>query len=185
MLRKTLVAAAAAALLAPPAALAGPPATSDCSFQSVAQEQATGGVYEGAAAGYVVAGPADTVAVSCVLYVNGTRVATTPTGTGVGAAATAGRLTFAAGDTDVVHLCRVVTVNGSTEEICFDHYDPYPWWLLDELWPDPTVLDPAVCPVLASLAGEYGPVTVNGQGDVFVAGEPQWDCPPYDIWPLS
>ena len=37
------------------------------------------------------------------------------------------------------------------------------------------------CPVLASLAGTYGPVTINGEGDVYIDGEPFWDCPPYNI----
>ena len=43
-------------------------------------------------------------------------------------------------------------------------------------------VDPTMCPVLASQAGTYGLVVINAQGDVFVGGEPQWDCPPYDLW---
>jgi hypothetical protein len=41
--------------------------------------------------------------------------------------------------------------------------------------------DAVTCPVLASLAGDYGAIVINAQGDVFVAGEPFWDCPPYDL----
>jgi hypothetical protein len=45
------------------------------------------------------------------------------------------------------------------------------------------VIDPLVCPVLATLQGDYaGLVTINAQGDVFIAGTPFWDCPPYDLF---
>ena len=45
------------------------------------------------------------------------------------------------------------------------------------------VIDPLVCPVLQQLQGDYaGLVTINSQGDVFIAGEPFWDCPPYDLF---
>jgi hypothetical protein len=51
---------------------------------------------------------------------------------------------------------------------------------------DPVVLDPLVCPILASLAGDYaGVVTINSQGDVFLLGEPSSDCPPYDLDPAG
>lgn len=39
-------------------------------------------------------------------------------------------------------------------------------------------VDPVTCPVLATLAGAYGPVTVTPEGDV-AAGPVTWDCPPY------
>jgi hypothetical protein len=42
-------------------------------------------------------------------------------------------------------------------------------------------VDPILCPVLASLRGVYGPVTIDPEGDVWVAGEKVWDCPPYDF----
>jgi hypothetical protein len=50
-----------------------------------------------------------------------------------------------------------------------------------------TFVDPTVCPVLAGLAGTYDlspviVVTINGQGDIFLDGEPFWDCPPYDLF---
>jgi hypothetical protein len=40
--------------------------------------------------------------------------------------------------------------------------------------------DAIVCPVLASQPGAYGPVTIDPEGDVWVAGEKVRDCPPYD-----
>ncbi|HWL37069.1 MAG TPA: hypothetical protein VNQ77_12845 [Frankiaceae bacterium] len=45
--------------------------------------------------------------------------------------------------------------------------------------------DGQICPRLQLLAPGAGPVVVNSQGDVFVAGEPFWDCPPYDLWPTA
>ena len=43
-------------------------------------------------------------------------------------------------------------------------------------------LDPAlVCPAVAALAGRYGVVTIEGDGDVYVAGGLFWDCPPYEV----
>ncbi|HWL38390.1 MAG TPA: hypothetical protein VNQ77_19540, partial [Frankiaceae bacterium] len=45
------------------------------------------------------------------------------------------------------------------------------------------VIDPIVCAVLPLLQGDYaGVVTINGQGDIFLLGEPFWDCPPYDLF---
>lgn len=50
--------------------------------------------------------------------------------------------------------------------------------LLDYLYVE--VVDPVVCPAIASLApGVPGVVDVLPDGDVYVAGEFTWDCPPY------
>lgn len=40
-------------------------------------------------------------------------------------------------------------------------------------------LDLFVCPVLVALRPGVGPVAINAQGDVYVAGTMVWDCPPY------
>jgi hypothetical protein len=40
------------------------------------------------------------------------------------------------------------------------------------------LVDAYTCPVLAALAGTYGVVTVTSDGDVYLAGELFWDCPP-------
>ena len=51
-------------------------------------------------------------------------------------------------------------------------------------------VDPLICPVLKSLAGNYGPVTVGSDGDVSV-NDPLglvgkvYDCPPYDPPPAG
>ena len=44
-----------------------------------------------------------------------------------------------------------------------------------------TWVDPIVCPLLVGVRGTYADVTIDDQGDVYVSGEPLWDCPPYDI----
>lgn len=36
-----------------------------------------------------------------------------------------------------------------------------------------------VCPHLATMAGDYGIVTIRYDGDVYVSGEWFWNCPPY------
>ena len=49
----------------------------------------------------------------------------------------------------------------------------------------PPYVDPTVCPVLAAIAGSYGPVTIKPDGDVYVLDplaprlNPVYDCPPY------
>ena len=47
-------------------------------------------------------------------------------------------------------------------------------------------IDPVACPVFVALAGDYGPVSIKPDGDVYVtdpldsfAGGPAYDCPPY------
>jgi hypothetical protein len=51
----------------------------------------------------------------------------------------------------------------------------------DDLEPYELLLDQIICPVLATLegVGVPGVVEVGDQGDVFVAGDLFWDCPPY------
>ena len=83
---------------------------------------------------------------------------------------------------DFVQLCQDVNYANSaipdTSE-CFESSYPETPPIFSE------IVDGAVCPVLAALAGTYGgppPVPVifiNSQGDVWVDGEGQYDCPPY------
>jgi len=69
-----------------------------------------------------------------------------------------------------------LAISGGTDDPIFDPiFD-----LLDLVG---TTLDTVICPVLAELEGDYaGLVTINAQGDVFIAGDPFWDCPPYDLF---
>ncbi len=187
MLKKIAMASVAVGALAlnAPAALADEPQFG-CNFRSVHQEDATGQNFEGAAAGYVVhTGP---VTIRCEVRVNGAPASSTDTGSGSGAATIAGRITFAAGDTDVVTFHAIATTEHG------EHVKDYATTLI-QVPPQEVIdlinsvviehVDPPLCNVLKSLAGTHGPVYINDQGDVYVNGSPEWDCPPYDIWPPS
>ena len=131
--------------------------------------------------------------VTCEVRVNATVVASA-SGSGHGVVAFARPLTFAAGDDDVVSMCTVVDFRSDATPNSVDcgeavAYQFPPQWVLAYL--DYAVgaysqagmaLDPVACQALRALAPGAGEVTVNDQGDVFVAGEPLWDCPPYDIF---
>jgi hypothetical protein len=166
-----------------PAAMADEPVF-DCNFRSVQQDDATGQNFEGAVVGYVVHTGA--VTIKCQITVNGSVVFETETGSGTGAATVSARITFAASDTDSVNLVAVATTehgeHTKTHETTLTQVPPQAVIdLLDMIVID--YVDPALCEVLKSLAPGVGPVVINAQGDVYVNGEPQWDCPPYDIWP--
>ena len=87
--------------------------------------------------------------------------------------------------TDFVQLCQTVEYsNGDVTNECFeaDTFEIPP----PIIW---EIVDPPVCDnILKPRAGTYDvgghTVFINEQGDVYVDGEPQYDCPPYDIvWP--
>ena len=48
----------------------------------------------------------------------------------------------------------------------------------------PNCIDPPVCEALKTVAGHDVPgvVEIEDDGDIHLAGEPFWDCPPYDEW---
>ncbi|HVF06377.1 MAG TPA: hypothetical protein VNA20_16160 [Frankiaceae bacterium] len=59
-------------------------------------------------------------------------------------------------------------------------------WLADrgdvnpDLKPVWDAVDPTVCAALVAHAPGTDPVEIRGDGDVYVAGELLWDCPPYE-----
>ncbi|HVF06935.1 MAG TPA: hypothetical protein VNA20_19010 [Frankiaceae bacterium] len=189
MLRKLAAAAVAVGALALNAspAMADPP-TYDCRLRAVQQDDVTGSTYEGVLAGVIVHDSA--VTIRCYITVNGVQADTTPTGTGTGVAVTQKQVSFLAGDTDTVRLCIQWSAGtgGTTcvpvvppqvpPQVVYDTIDGVLW----QVWP----IVPSICPYLKRLAGTWGTppgpvVFINSQGDVYVDGEPQWDCPPYDI----
>ena len=187
MFKKIMMAGLAVGALAlgAPAAHADDP-TFDCNFNSVQQEASTGQSFEGAAYGYVVHAGDAGATIRCYIAVNGSEVSSTPTGTGV----TAGRLTYSAGDTDVVTFhAEVCTSHGcSTHDYETVRQQIPPQEVIDALNAVIDLLndnvfsqiDPTLCPLLAGLAGTYGPVTIGADGDVSI--DPLgliWDCPPY------
>jgi hypothetical protein len=184
--RSLLAALAAAALALPvPHALADEPVYG-CDYTTALQQQFGGSNYEAAAFGWVVhAGSA--VTIRCTIESHGYEYSGTPTAAGDSVAVTAGRVSLVA-DQDFV-VCAHVTVSGHdpiTDCHQGEHYQVPPEVFFDlyEVLNDLVIayVDPTICAVLDDYAGTYGPVTINEQGDVFVLGEPQWDCPPYDIF---
>jgi len=129
--------------------------------------------------------------VICTIYVNGVAAVQATFGDGTTAVqAGAEPISYTANDGDVVSLCTDVhyadgTVDRCTGcEACSPQFPPQ--WILDTLDALFTeVIDPALCPKLASVAGSYGPFTVKPDGDVYLPDpldlglNPIEDCPPY------
>lgn len=203
-MRRTTIAALAltlAALGAGPAAAHGDSTyRGDCGYRLVAQEAVTGGDnhYVGVVSSDVVAySPSDGnivgATVTCTIEVDGVLVASA-SGTGYGAVLFAERVEFDIDDTDVVHLCWTVDfttddtptaadcARATTLECCPFITDPIVEAFNLASAAVGEYVDPTACAALAELAPGVGPVTVDDEGDVFVSGEPMWDCPPYDIW---
>lgn len=97
--------------------------------------------------------------------------------------ATASSSGFASGATDCTSISSTATLDASTrtshdvhnlmcllEDVALND-DDRPW----------RQVMAAVCVFFAAMAGSYGPIVVNTQGDVYINSEPQMDCPPYDI----
>ncbi|HVF05340.1 MAG TPA: hypothetical protein VNA20_10895 [Frankiaceae bacterium] len=193
-----LVAALAATALTAPAAFAGSTHHGRCSFQPFNQDQVTGSSYGGfvhaavtVRSDDIAANPASAT-VTCYLRTNAVVDPwTVERASGTGVVVVLGRVTFWWSEEDTVEVCTDVDFADATPtatecvplvstqippQIVFDTVDA----VLTQVWGE---VDPRLCPLLAQLAPGYGDVAVNEQGDVHVAGEPVWDCPPYDIWP--
>ncbi|MDQ1438546.1 MAG: hypothetical protein QOK43_2175 [Acidimicrobiaceae bacterium] len=53
--------------------------------------------------------------------------------------------------------------------------------LLDAVVGGGSIVDPVLCPILGSLSpGVPGVVDIDPTGDTSIAGQPTWDCVPYD-----
>lgn len=136
----------------------------DCGFNTVAQEDLTGGqtTFTGAAYGYAVSDvPGEEISVSCQVRVNGGTVDSTDPGALGQASFTGGQVTYTKADTDTVTLCVVWTgdVSGeicsptTTQEIPPDAV----FELLDQIFQiiaDATApTDPLVCGVIRDTLG--------------------------------
>ncbi|HVF05342.1 MAG TPA: hypothetical protein VNA20_10905 [Frankiaceae bacterium] len=195
-MKRIALLAAVAALLAPPAASAqsGSTHTGSCRFLDHDLVDAVGSSADELLAVAVVAvrdaaGAPAGAEVTCELRINGWP-ADGASGSGTGVVVVAGTVQYAASATDRLTFCTVVDYADATPTAtaCVAPSQIPP----DEPHVDPPVtpdelfvryVDPLLCPVLAMLTLPPGfPVQVNNQGDVYVLGEPYWDCPPYDIW---
>ena len=196
LLKKIILAALALGAITVPApsAMADEP-TFGCGFRSVQQDDATGQNYEGVAYGYIAHAEGGEVSIRCAIEVSGSEVTSTPPGTGTAFASTAGRVTFAAADTEVVTMCAWVVVHGvARAKVCSEtnrvQIPPQEvidlindvFRILNEQIFIP-IVDPLICPRLAEREGTYGPVTIGPDGDVSIDGELWWDCMPYVIDP--
>lgn len=184
MIRKVLLVPAVATLLAlnAPAAHAALVA-SGCGLGHT-------GATDTAAAGYAVFDDQGSHTLRCYVTVDGTEQATTPTATGTGVVVTAGPVSYDASPWSALAVCAevdgVTTVCDGSADIVQGVYRAYD--LLCEVDACPTfwlsqLLEPTLCPVLASLApGVPGVVDIDAEGDTAVAGLGQVrDCPPYGV----
>ena len=135
----------------------------------------------------VVAHDDAAVSIRCYFELNGATLSTTQTVTGDGAAVVVDRLSYYGDTTTGLSLCAKATVAGHPDAVrCrpFRVIQVPPQEVID-LVNDAFVdhVDPLLCDVLADVDEPPGPVVVDEEGDLYVLGEPMWDCPPYDIWP--
>lgn len=168
-MRTTLLTAALACAVALPVpAHAGEPVYG-CGFETLAQD-ATGSGYSLLAYGYV-AHPGSDVTITCFIRVDGIEQSRTTTGTGPSVAVTTGPVRFEATADSVVEGCALATVDGQEHLRCFtgQSIEIPPREVvdvIDDAYDLTYALDPVLCPVLG--------------GDVYVADELGWDCPPYE-----
>ena len=188
----------AALTVGAPPALAGDDSyfEGDCGFRAVSQggdETWTGMVDATVVLLSRTHGNVVAATVTCEIVVDGV-VRDVGSGSGAGVVAFVAPFAYEASEIAVVELCtRVDFLSDATptrrtcpEVVRMDTppqemIDMWSWILgsTNVVWP---VVDPVVCQVLRALAPGAGDVAINEQGDVYVGGEPQWDCPPYDIW---
>jgi len=125
--------------------------------------------------------------VTCTVSVNNVKVAGTAASfSGNGAQAGAQPMSYFASSSDNVALCETVTYgDGTTQpEQCLSvvAFQAPPQEISDLVRSLGVILDPTVCPILATLSGNYaGQVTIDSTGDVVVGGIKVEDCPPYDV----
>jgi hypothetical protein len=222
MLKKIILAATSVAMLAvsAPISHAAPTAVvrDGCGFDTIAQETATGGqdTFTGAAYGYAVFDETSTHTLRCYVTVDGSEVASTPTGSGSVVVTTQGTVTYTTSSTDVDLCTEIDGVTISCGDATLTEFPPQA--VIDQVFDillqvatiiddtlapvydaingvlaqlDPIerdVVDPIVCPLLASLSGLSipGVVDITSAGDTSILGEGVWDCPPYgDLFPPS
>ncbi len=178
-----------------------------CSFSTDQNDTVTGpdtftGEIHDSSATFDATGAPVAATVSCQVQVNQVAApGATFSYSGFGVQAGANPVSYTAAPTDEVNLCqRVVYADGTDTgwvcpmtDMCFVAAPcfPAPVGALIDLVNGilnnafTSTIDPALCPVLVANAGDYGPVTIESDGDVYVADplglglNPIYDCPPY------
>ena len=133
---------------------------------------------------YTWAPTGEQLTVECVLYVNGVQPGTVVLSeSGTGAVAKVAPLTYYADPDDVVSLCARVTTDDDVVLACGSGPAPLlPPAAWDQIDAAEALADSTVC--LALLALDGGPADqppafdIRSDGDLYVAGEWFWDCPP-------
>jgi hypothetical protein len=183
MLKKLMFAGVAVGMMALNAPIAHAAVVrSGCGFDTIAQETATGGqdTFTGGAYGYAIFDDQGTHTLRCYVTVDGGEVASTPTGSGTGVVTTAGTVTYTTSSTDVDLCTEIDGVTTSCGDATLTQIPPQEVIdLLDSI--EIGIVDPLVCPILASLSpGVPGVVDITPEGDTTLVGVgPFWDCPPY------
>lgn len=157
----------------------------------------TGVIYDHSAT-FDATGLPTSATVSCQIQVNDVAApGTTVSYSGFGLQAGANPISFTAAPDQSVSLCQRVVYGDGTDtgwvcpmtDPCFSvgGCPPEALTLVEGIVNNAftSVIDPALCPVFAANAGDYGLVTINSDGDVDVADplglglNPVYDCPPY------
>lgn len=186
------------------AAPGAPPEGGRCRFLAVSgTDQESPDRFEGAVYGGPLAAPGAAVTITCSITVNGGRHTDPPAvsetaGPAADAVVLAPRaMSYVGLEWDVVHLCTAAIVDGtawywdarteawsadpaSTCERSREIPPEVPIVCIGTLWE--CLVDPTACRTFASLPSVPGVAELGPDGDVHVAGEPFWDCPPYEPW---
>ncbi len=169
----------------------------DCGFDTVQAPSLTGDTWTGIGYADVVVyssthGNVVNATVTCELRVNGvTQMTVSGSGTSVVVFATP--MSFHAAVTDVVSFCTVVDYTSDTTPTTVDcgaavETQVIPQWTVDLIdwvidvanYAIVSEVDPRVCAAFQAFAPGSDPVTITPEGDVYIAGEFFWDCPPYE-----
>lgn len=120
------------------------------------------------------------VSAECRISVNGGPAVTIVSASGTAVAAGAGTLGYEADPDDVITTCEVVVVGGNRHEACSTPgSSTYPQTLQDLIDHVFVTADAALCPAFREVPPGVPGVEVREDGDLHVAGEWFWDCPPF------
>jgi hypothetical protein len=162
--------APAVALVVPTAAYADAPVRA-CHFVAVQNTVATGSQFTGVAVGSVTHAEGGPVDIRCYVTVDGVEQSSTPTGAGIGTAATAGEVTFTVDPTTsaVVELCTDITTTHGPQTDCFP---------ARFTGAGPQEITDFVCTItqLLSPINILNEVVIDTNGDVFLFGNPVITC---------
>lgn len=193
MLKKiltTMLAVSALGVTAP-VAQATAPIAFDCRAAVFADAYLTGDdhTFTGFAVGFVVSRePVENVSIRCYIAVDGGQISSTPPGSGLGAAATAGQVTYTAFDGQDVRVCADWTAGADSGTSCFavnviptaigrDLLEATAAFVDEVLWI--LGVTPIICPILQALTpGIPNIVDIDAEGDVTVLATKVIDCPP-------